>query len=133
MNSSVTRWGKFAIFIYISSFKTRFVVLILTLKSSLMQLFSIFNLSLFNLDTVWATFSKNYDFFKLMVTLIKSAKTPSITAQRIMIFSTMAALFNKSKCSTGYHNSAIILSVVTLNVIMLNVVMPQKKFFSSKF
>jgi hypothetical protein len=47
-----------------SSFKTQFVVLILTFKSILMQLFSTFNLSFCNLATVLATFPKIGRFFQ---------------------------------------------------------------------
>ena len=47
-----------------SSFKTQFVVLILTFKSILMQLFSTFNLNFCNLATVLATFQKIGRFFQ---------------------------------------------------------------------
>jgi hypothetical protein len=56
--------GVAKIFTYASNFKTWFVVLVLTIKRSLMQLFWTFNLSSDILATVLATFTKIWQFLK---------------------------------------------------------------------
>jgi len=62
-------------FTQMCSFKTWFIVLILTFRSSVMQLFSTFNLRFYNLATVLATFPKiGQFFFKLRVNLFKTSQ-----------------------------------------------------------
>jgi hypothetical protein len=67
----------FLIFLPDKQFQKRFVVLILTFKISLLQLFLTFNLSFCNLATVLATFSKIGQFgLKRLVTLIVTELRP---------------------------------------------------------